>query len=56
MLCEVFLNDVEVPADQLVGELHRGWRVLMSTLDHERVTSEKVGVVLRVLRRREVHL
>jgi 3-oxocholest-4-en-26-oyl-CoA dehydrogenase alpha subunit len=49
VLCEVFLTDVEVPADQLVGELNGGWRVLMSTLDHERVTSEKVGVVLRVL-------
>jgi alkylation response protein AidB-like acyl-CoA dehydrogenase len=49
LLCEVFLTDVEVPASQLVGELHGGWRVLMSTLDHERVTSEKVGVVLRVL-------
>jgi alkylation response protein AidB-like acyl-CoA dehydrogenase len=48
-LYEVFLTDVDVPADQLVGELHGGWRVLMSTLDHERVTSEKVGVVLRVL-------
>ena len=48
-LAEVFLADVEVPADQLVGELHGGWRVLMGTLDHERVTSEKVGVVLRVL-------
>ena len=49
VLCEVFLEDVEVPADQLVGDLHGGWRVLMGTLDHERVTSEKVGVVLRVL-------
>jgi alkylation response protein AidB-like acyl-CoA dehydrogenase len=48
-LCEVFLEDAEVPASQLVGELNGGWRVLMSTLDHERVTSEKVGVVLRVL-------
>ena len=43
VLCEVFLDDVEVPGDQLVGELHGGWRVLMGTLDHERVTSEKVG-------------
>jgi 3-oxocholest-4-en-26-oyl-CoA dehydrogenase alpha subunit len=49
MLYEVLLTDVAVPADQLVGDLHGGWRVLMSTLDHERVTSEKVGVVLRVL-------
>jgi len=40
---------VSVPADQLVGEENGGWRVSMSTLDHERVTSEKVGIVLRVL-------
>jgi 3-oxocholest-4-en-26-oyl-CoA dehydrogenase alpha subunit len=49
VLCEVFLDEVEVPATQLVGELNAGWQVLMSTLDHERVTSEKVGIVLRVL-------
>ena len=49
VLCEVFLDEVKVPESQLVGELHGGWRVLMGTLDHERVTSEKVGVVLRVL-------
>jgi alkylation response protein AidB-like acyl-CoA dehydrogenase len=48
-LFEVFLEEVEVPADQLVGEENGGWSVLMRTLDHERVTSEKVGVVLRVL-------
>lgn len=46
---ELTLEDVEVPADQLVGELHGGWRVLMGTLDYERVTSEKVGTVERLL-------
>jgi len=49
VLNEVFLEDVSVPASQLVGEENGGWRVLMSTLDHERVTSEKIGIVLRVL-------
>jgi 3-oxocholest-4-en-26-oyl-CoA dehydrogenase alpha subunit len=49
VLNEVFLDEVSVPASQLVGEENGGWRVLMSTLDHERVTSEKVGIVLRVL-------
>ncbi len=46
---EVVLEDVEIPRAQLVGELHGGWSVLMGTLDHERVTSEKVGVVLWLL-------
>ena len=46
---ELELADVEIPADQLVGELHGGWSVLMGTLDYERVTSEKVGVVLSLL-------
>jgi 3-oxocholest-4-en-26-oyl-CoA dehydrogenase alpha subunit len=49
VLNEVFLDEVSIPADQLVGEENGGWRVLMGTLDHERVTSEKVGIVLRVL-------
>lgn len=46
---ELELTDVEVPAAQLVGELHGGWRVLMGTLDYERVTSEKVGTVFWLL-------
>jgi 3-oxocholest-4-en-26-oyl-CoA dehydrogenase alpha subunit len=49
VLNEVFLDEVSVPASQLVGDENGGWRVLMSTLDHERVTSEKIGIVLRVL-------
>ena len=49
VLNEVFLDDVSVPSSQLVGEENGGWRVLMSTLDHKRVTSEKIGIVLRVL-------
>jgi alkylation response protein AidB-like acyl-CoA dehydrogenase len=46
---ELELTDVEIPANQLVGELHGGWKVLMGTLDYERVTSEKVGVILSLL-------
>jgi alkylation response protein AidB-like acyl-CoA dehydrogenase len=36
---EVFLEDVWVPADHLVGGLHEGWAVANTTLAHERGTS-----------------
>ncbi len=48
-LGELELDEVEIPAEQLVGELHGGWKVLMGTLDYERVTSEKVGTVFWLL-------
>lgn len=54
-LGELVLEDVEIPRERLVGELHGGWRVLMSTLDFERVTSEKVGIVRRLLDHLEPH-
>lgn len=44
-LCEVFLDKVEVPASQLVGDLNGGWSVVMHTLDYERITAEKVGCI-----------
>ncbi len=34
---EVFLDDVVVPRADLVGELHDGWRVMLSSLELERV-------------------
>ncbi len=46
---ELELTEVEIPSENLVGELHGGWQVLMATLDYERVTSEKVGTVLWLL-------
>jgi alkylation response protein AidB-like acyl-CoA dehydrogenase len=33
---EVFFSDVVVPAENLVGELHGGWRVATGSLGHER--------------------
>ena len=34
---EVFLSDVRVPADHLVGELNQGWRLATAMLMYERV-------------------
>jgi alkylation response protein AidB-like acyl-CoA dehydrogenase len=33
---EVFLDDVFVPDDQVIGEVDAGWRIANSTLSHER--------------------
>jgi len=34
---EVFLDDVRVPKDRVVGELNSGWYYITQALDHERV-------------------
>lgn len=34
--CEVFFDDVVVPADRMLGELNGGWAVAMSILPYER--------------------
>jgi hypothetical protein len=33
---DLFFTDVLVPAGALLGPLHRGWEVAMTTLSHER--------------------
>lgn len=33
---EVFFDDVQVPADRLVGKLNDGWNITITTLAHER--------------------
>jgi 3-oxochol-4-en-24-oyl-CoA dehydrogenase len=38
MFSEVFLDDVFVPEDCLIGELNGGWAVARSTLAHERLS------------------
>ncbi|WP_395108229.1 acyl-CoA dehydrogenase [Actinomadura sp. SCN-SB] len=37
MFNEVFLDDVYVPDERVVGEVHRGWQVARNTLGNERV-------------------
>jgi hypothetical protein len=40
--CEVFLEDVRVPADCLIGEENRGWYIATTTLDQERSSINRV--------------
>ena len=35
--CEIFFNDAKVPAENMLGGLHRGWFELLKTLNHERI-------------------
>ncbi len=34
--CEVFFDNVRVPADNIVGEMNRGWQIAQTTLSYER--------------------
>jgi alkylation response protein AidB-like acyl-CoA dehydrogenase len=46
---EVFLDNVRVPTENLVGELNRGWEIAQTTLSHERGTSPRQLVIHRIL-------
>jgi alkylation response protein AidB-like acyl-CoA dehydrogenase len=47
---EVFLTDVEIPADHLLGEVSRGWQVALTTLGNERATVAAGGEFSQRLR------
>jgi alkylation response protein AidB-like acyl-CoA dehydrogenase len=44
--CEVYLDNVRIPADRIIGEEGEGFSIAMRTLDHTRVTvaAQAVGV------------
>jgi alkylation response protein AidB-like acyl-CoA dehydrogenase len=61
---EVFLTDVVVPAENLVGALNDGWRLTQGSLAHERAglwvesvtrLEHTVGSLIALARRRGVH-
>jgi len=49
-LAEVFFDDVEVPADQLIGAPGQGWSIAMRTLAYERGPAD-IGFIARARRR-----
>ena len=42
---EVFFDEVRIPADHLVGEANRGWRLAKVTLGNERVSLSGEGAL-----------
>src|SRR3954453_17476949 len=44
---EIFLTDVRIPKEALLGPLHDGWRVAMTTLAYERGTVANLHLGLR---------
>jgi alkylation response protein AidB-like acyl-CoA dehydrogenase len=44
--CEVYLDQVRIPADRMIGEPGRGFALAMQTLDHTRVTiaAQAIGI------------
>ena len=48
---EVFLDDVIVPAENLVGKLHDGWRIANALLGHERLANSNPQFALMALER-----
>lgn len=43
-LNEIFLTDVRIPKDAIIGEVNRGWRNVLKTLDYERCCLSAVNV------------
>jgi alkylation response protein AidB-like acyl-CoA dehydrogenase len=43
-LNEIFLTDVRIPGDRVIGEVNRGWRNVLKTLDYERCCLSAVNV------------
>jgi alkylation response protein AidB-like acyl-CoA dehydrogenase len=48
---EVFLDEVEVPVEQLVGDENQGWTIAKYLLEHERTGIANVGINKRELAR-----
>ncbi len=43
-LNEIFLTDVRVPKDRIIGQVNQGWRNVLKTLDYERCCLSAVNV------------
>lgn len=53
---EVFFSDVEVPLENVIGDLNEGWRIAMVTLTHERSSNLNTAAHFHRLLREVVDL
>jgi alkylation response protein AidB-like acyl-CoA dehydrogenase len=53
---EVFMEDVRIPADSIIGEENRGWYTVANALDHERVSLGPIGQLAKQYDRMVDHL
>jgi alkylation response protein AidB-like acyl-CoA dehydrogenase len=53
---ETFYDDVRVPLGSLVGEVNRGWPIIMHALNHERVGLAATGALARLYDELVAHL
>jgi alkylation response protein AidB-like acyl-CoA dehydrogenase len=53
---ETFYDDVRVPVQNLVGEVDRGWPIIMHALNHERVALAATGALARLFDELVAHL
>ena len=53
---ETFYDDVRVPLGNLVGEVNRGWPIIMHALNHERVGLAATGALARLYDELVAHL
>ncbi len=57
VFCEVFFDQVRVPADQRIGEENQGWTIAKSLLEFERLKLARIGEnKRRMARAREIAL
>lgn len=47
--CEVYLDDVSVPDDYVIGEMDKAWDILPTILNAERISTASIGVGLTEL-------
>ena len=52
--CQTFFDNVRVPRENLIGELHGGWSVAKSLLKHERKLMSEIGTDIPSLSPREL--